>query len=67
VYFNLLKSKFDITSPVEKQKIMNKMFELILSVDNYAIQDHYLHVFAENIGFAYEILNAQFKKFKNTE
>lgn len=66
-YFNVLKLKRDINSPIEKQKIMNKMFELILAVDNYAIQDHYIHILAENLWFAYELLNAQFKKFKKTE
>jgi len=48
-YFNVLKLKRDINSPIEKQKIMNKMFELILAVDNYAIQDHYIHILAENL------------------
>ncbi len=66
-YFNMIKSKRDISSPIEKQKLMSKMFELILAVDNYAIQDHYIRILAENLGFAYEILNAQFKKFKKTE
>ena len=66
-YFNIIKLKKDISSPIEKQKVMTKMFELILAVDNYAIQDHYIHVLAENLWFAYEILNAQFKKFKKTD
>ncbi len=66
-YFNIMKFKNDINSPIEKQKVMTKMFELILAVDNYAIQDHYIHVLAENLWFAYEILNAQFKKFKKTD
>ena len=66
-YFNILKSKRDMNSPIEKQKMMSKMFELVLAVDNYAIQDHYIHILAENLWFAYEILNAQFKKFRKTE
>lgn len=67
IYFNVLKNKRDMNSPIEKQKMMSKMFELILAVDNYAIQDHYIHILAENLGFAYEILNAEFKKFRKTE
>lgn len=67
VYFNMFKSQIDINSPIEKQKIMTKMFELIMAVDNYAIQDHYLHLLAENLSFSYEILNAQYKKFKSTD
>lgn len=66
-YFDAIKLKKDISSPIEKQKLMSKMFELILAVDNYAIQDHYIHILAENLWFAYEILNAQFKKFKKTD
>jgi hypothetical protein len=44
-----MKFKNDINSPIEKQTVMTKMFELILAVDNYAIQDHYIHVLAENL------------------
>jgi hypothetical protein len=48
-YFQTLKSKKDMSSPIEKQKVMSKMFELILAVDNYAIQDHYIHILSENL------------------
>lgn len=65
--YEALRQTFDMTSPIDKQKLINTMFELILSVDSLAIQEHYKWVLAEKLGFAYEILNAQFKKFKSTD
>ena len=32
--FNRLRSSFDMNSPVDKTKLINVMFELILSVNN---------------------------------
>lgn len=43
------------------------MFELILAVNNLTIQEHYKQLLAEKLGFAYEILNSQFKRFKASD
>lgn len=67
VMFNRLRSAWDMTSPVDKQKLINAMFELILSVNNLTIQEHYKVMLAEKLGYAPEILDAQFKKFKAGE
>lgn len=66
VYYRL-REKSDLTSPVDKQKLINTMFELILSVNSLTIQEHYKQLLAEKLGFAVEILDAQFKKFKTGE
>lgn len=44
VVFQNLKQKFDITSPIDKQKILNILFELIMQIDNINIQKHYLQL-----------------------
>lgn len=64
VIFNRLRVMWDMNSPVDKQKLINMMFELILCVQNLTIQEHYKILLAEKLGFAPEILDAQFKRFK---
>lgn len=57
----------DMSSPVEKQKLINTMFELILSVNSLTIQEHYKGLLSEKLGFAFEILDAQFKRYKASD
>ncbi|MCF7834946.1 DNA primase [Candidatus Gracilibacteria bacterium] len=66
-YREMCVNKYDQNSPIDKQKFMNKMFELILAVDNYTIQDDYKRMLADKFGFAFEILERQFKKFQRNE
>jgi len=47
--FNRLRSSFDMNSPVDKTKLINIMFELILSVNNVLIQETYKKSFAEKL------------------
>jgi hypothetical protein len=56
-----------MSSPVDKQKLINTLFDLILSVNSLTIQEHYKGVLAEKLGFAFEVLDAQFKRYKNTD
>lgn len=58
-----LLSQYDLKSAVDKQIIVNKMFELLIYIGNVAIQDHYLHYLAAKIEMYYEILFQQFKVF----
>lgn len=67
IVYRKIKSELDLTSPIDKQKLLNIAFELILSVNNLAIQEHYKQLVAEDLGFAYEILNTQFKRYKSGE
>ena len=64
VIFERLRAASDMNSPIDKQKLINTLFELILSVQNLTIQEHYKMLLAEKLGFAFEILDAQFKRFK---
>ena len=61
--FNRLRSSFDMNSPVDKTKLINTMFELILSVNNVLIQESYKRAFAEKLGFPFETVDLQFKKY----
>ena len=65
--YDHLRLHLDMTSPVDKQKLINTLFDLILSVNSLTIQEHYKGVLAEKLGFAFEILDAQFKRYKNTD
>jgi DNA primase len=47
--FERLRATSDMTSPIEKQKLINAMFELIISVSNLTIQEHYKGVLAEKL------------------
>lgn len=49
VTFERLKQTSDRDSPVDKQKMINALFELILSVQNLAIQEHYKSLLAEKL------------------
>ncbi|MEI7918978.1 MAG: hypothetical protein WCH65_01890 [bacterium] len=61
--FQNLKKKFDLTSPIDKQKILNILFELIMHIENNAMQDHYIQLLGENLGVRENILEAQYRQF----
>ena len=67
VLYEHLRATLDMTSPIDKQKLINNLFDVILSVDSLAIQEHYKWVLSEKLGFAYTILDAQFKRYKSTD
>jgi len=47
--YDLFAQKYDMSSPIDKQKLFNNMFSLILSVDNYTIQEHYKQVLSDKV------------------
>lgn len=61
--FERLRTLFDMNSPVDKTKLINTMFELILSVNNVLIQESYKRLFSEKLWFPFETVNIQFKKY----
>lgn len=61
--FNRLRNSFDMNSPVDKTKLINTMFELILAVNNVLIQESYKRSFAEKLWFPFETVDLQFKKY----
>jgi len=56
-----------MNSPIDKQKLINSMFELIIAIDNLTIQEHYKGVLAEKLGFSPKIIGIQFEKYKRGE
>lgn len=66
-FFERLRNQFDMNSPIDKQKLINSMFELIIATDNLTIQEHYKGVLAEKLGFSPEIVGVQFNKYKRGE
>ncbi len=61
--FERLRNSFDMNSPVDKTKLINAMFELIISVNNVLIQESYKRAFAEKLWFPFETVDLQFKKY----
>ena len=61
--FDRLRNSFDMNSPVDKTKLINTMFELILAVNNVLIQESYKRSFAEKLWFPFETVDLQFKKY----
>jgi DNA primase len=47
--FERFRANSDMSSPVDKQRLVNAMFELIISVSNLTIQEHYKHLLAEKL------------------
>jgi hypothetical protein len=52
-----------MSSPVERQKVLQQLFEIIQSINNFALQDHYINVMAETFHSSYEVMFQQFKQF----
>ena len=67
VVFQNLKKKFDLTSPIDKQKILNILFGLILNISNMPMQDHYIQALGEKLGIGYEVMRAQYVQFAKNE
>lgn len=65
--YDLLREKYDMSSPIDKQKLFNDMFSMIICVDNYAIQEHYKQVLAEKVWLPYEVISMQFSKYAKTD
>ncbi len=65
--YEMLREKYDMSSPIDKQKLFNDMFSLIICVDNYAIQEHYKQVLAEKVWLPYEVISMQFSKYASTD
>jgi DNA primase len=65
--YELLRQKYDMSSPIDKQKLFNDMFSLIICVDNYTIQEHYKQLLADKVWLPYEVISLQFNKYVQTD
>ncbi|MCK9467189.1 MAG: DNA primase [Candidatus Absconditabacterales bacterium] len=65
--YELLREKYDMSSPIDKQKLFNDMFGLIVNVDNYTIQEHYKQLLADKVGLPYEVVSLQLNKYIQTD
>lgn len=66
-FFGRLRAQLDMNSPIDKQKLINSMFELIIAIDNLIIQEHYKGILAEKLGFPSETIGIQFEQYKRGE
>jgi len=60
------KKSEDWTSPIGRQKVINMMFELIMAITSSAsIQKHYIEILADQLGMHSNIIEAQYRDFRN--
>lgn len=65
--FNNFLITHKLSSPTDKQKILNAMFGLIISINSIPMQDHYLHILGEKMSLAYEVLLPQYKQYAKSD
>jgi len=65
--FNNFLITHQLSSPTDKQKILNAMFGLIISINSIPMQDHYLHILGEKLNLAYEVLLPQYKQYAKND
>lgn len=56
-----LRSKYDITNPVEKKKILHECFDLIRSIPDLSITQHYLGSLSSLLDISDQIVLSQYK------
>jgi len=57
------KKQSDMTSPIDKKRVLDDMFMMIAHMNNVTLQQHYLEVMAQEFHVSIEVLLTQFKQF----
>lgn len=65
--FDYIKTQYDITSPIDKQKILNILFGLVQKINNISLQQHYIQVISDNLHSPFEFTRSQYKQFVQNE
>lgn len=65
--FERLRASSDFSSPIDKQKVFSTLFGLLTGLQNPSVQMHYLQLLGEKVGVAYEVLEAQYRKYIASE
>lgn len=66
-YLQHMKHTHRLTDPVEKNIVLNKLFDILMHVENYNILDHYLQLLAQETKTTYELLLQQFKGYSRQQ
>ncbi|HCB51598.1 TPA: hypothetical protein DEP21_03415 [Patescibacteria group bacterium] len=65
--FEQLKANHDLSSPIDKQKVLNTLFSLIQNINNVSIQQHYIQTVSDLIHSPFEITRSQYNKYTKTD
>lgn len=65
--FSYIKTQYDITSPIDKQKILNILFGLVQKINNISLQQHYIQVISDKLNSPFEFTRSQYKQFSQNE
>jgi hypothetical protein len=49
--FDRMRSSFDMNSPIDKTKLINKMFELIITINSQSSWNEKLEILANKLGY----------------
>lgn len=64
---NQLKKKYNLTNPVDKKKVIDTLFEIIKSINDLSITQHYIHEISNHIDINEQTLLSQYKsRYKKT-
>ena len=62
--FDRMRSSFDMNSPIDKTKLINKMFELIITINSQSSWNEKLEILANKLGYPNSaFLRGQFDKY----
>ncbi|MBP7884578.1 hypothetical protein KAZ93_04255 [Patescibacteria group bacterium] len=62
-----VQSNFDTTSPIERQKAMNKLFDLIYELNSLSTQALFLTQMAKHRGMDMTLMSNQYKQYSKKE
>lgn len=65
--FSYIKTQYDITSPIDKQKILNILFGLVQKINNISLQQHYIQLISDTLHSPFEFTRSQYKQFSQNE
>ncbi len=65
--FQQLKTQYDINSAIDKQKILNNLFDLILNIKSFSLQQHYIQEISDETNSLFEFTYKQFVSYKKSQ
>lgn len=65
--FSYIRTQYDITSPIDKQKILNILFGLVQKINNISLQQHYIQLISDTLHSPFEFTRSQYKQYSQNE
>ena len=62
-----LQAIYDFSSPVDRQKVLQELYALILVMDKVSMQDYYIRLLGDKLGMNYEKMMTDLKLYSKNE